>query len=226
MHVLFVCNGNVCRSPIAERLTRALAEDMDLRRLSAESAGVRALSGFPMEPLAAKVLTGLGGDPTGFKARKLRLDMIDRADLVLAMTVAIRDKIIGMGPGINGRTFALVEAYRIAKVTGAASVEELHAARDDLALVGNEDISDPVGLSETLFCSVGDRIAEALLPLLLALNPRPVELPGPTDLAADDPPEPPASLRSDGKVLAFRRPEVRRKPLAPVHDYEPESRQA
>jgi protein-tyrosine phosphatase len=218
MHVLFVCNGNVCRSPIAERLTRAVALDRDLRKLSAESAGVRALSGFPMEPLAAKVVTGLGGEATGFKARKLRLDMIDRADLVLAMTVAIRDKIVGMGPGINGRTFALIEAHRIAKVTGAATVEELHAARDDLALVGNQDISDPIGLSETLFCEVGDRIAEALLPLLLALNP-------PQPMVEPEPEPVQPSLRSDGKVLAFRRPEVRRT-QAPVEDFIAKSREA
>lgn len=221
MHVLFVCNGNVCRSPIAERLTRAVAEERDLRRLSAESAGVRALSGFPMEPLAAKVLAGLGGDPTGFKARKLRLDMIDRADVVLAMTVAIRDKIIGMGPGINGRTFALMEAHRIAKVTGAVTIDELHAARDDLALVGNQDISDPIGLSESLFCDVGDRIAESLIPLLLALNP---PQPAAEPVVEPTPVEQP-SLRSDGKVLAFRKPEVRRK-QPPVGAFPAESRQA
>jgi protein-tyrosine phosphatase len=176
-----------------------------------------------MEPLAAKVVTGLGGEATGFKARKLRLDMIDRADLVLAMTVAIRDKIVGMGPGINGRTFALIEAHRIAKVTGAATVEELHAARDDLALVGNQDISDPIGLSEALFCEVGDRIAEALIPLLLALNPpqRIVE-PEPEPQPAE--PELP-SLRSDGKVLAFRRPEVRRQPT-PVEEFMATPREA
>ncbi|MEV0295519.1 low molecular weight phosphatase family protein [Nocardia sp. NPDC050710] len=171
MHVLFVCNGNVCRSVIAERLTRAVAAEHNLTGLTAESAGTRALVGFPVEPLAAQTIAGLGGDPEGFKARKLKPEMIDRADLILAMTDRIRDQAAAMGFGAAPRTFTLLEAYRIAWVSGARTIADLDRARDDLSLVGNENISDPVGLSEAAFCEVGDRIAEALVPLLLALAP-------------------------------------------------------
>lgn len=171
MHVLFVCNGNVCRSAIAERLTRAIAVEHRLPGLTAESAGTRALVGFPIEPLAAQTLLGLGGDPEGFRARKLKPEYIDRADLVLTMTEQIRDQVAEMAFGAGSRTFTLLEAHRIAKVTGARSIADLHAARNDLSLVGRENIADPVGLSEAAFCEVGDRIAEALVPLLLALAP-------------------------------------------------------
>ncbi|MGW0252430.1 arsenate reductase/protein-tyrosine-phosphatase family protein [Nocardia goodfellowii] len=172
MHVLFVCNGNVCRSVIAERVTRAVAVEYGLSGLTAESAGTRALVGFPVEPLAAQAIMGLGADPEGFRARKLKPEMIDRADLVLAMTEQIRDHIAEMGFGVGARTFTLLEAHRIAKVTGAHTIAELHAARNDLSLVGRENIADPVGLSETAYCEVGDRIAEALVPLLVALAPQ------------------------------------------------------
>ncbi|MEV5837889.1 low molecular weight phosphatase family protein [Nocardia sp. NPDC052112] len=179
MHVLFVCNGNVCRSVIAERLTRAVAVEYNLPRLTAESAGTRALVGFPIEPLAARTIEGLGADADHFRARKLKPELIDRADLVLAMTEQIRDQAAQMGFGAGSRTFTLLEAHRIAKVTGAETIADLHRARDDLALVGRENIADPVGLSEAAFCEVGDRIAEALVPLLLSLAPheqqRPVE---------------------------------------------------
>jgi len=93
MHVLFVCNGNVCRSAIAERLTRAIAIDYRLPVLTAESAGTRALIGFPIEPLAAQTLRRLGGDPEEFRARRLAATQVDRADLVPAMTEQIRDRI-------------------------------------------------------------------------------------------------------------------------------------
>ncbi|MFG1797264.1 low molecular weight phosphatase family protein [Nocardia sp. NPDC049149] len=171
MHVLFVCNGNVCRSVIAERLTRAIAIDHDLPDLTAESAGTRALVGFPVEPLAAEAIIGLGGDPSGFKARRLKPEMIDNADLVLTMTEQLRDNVSQHGFGVGARTFTLLEASRIAHVTGARSIAGLHRARNDLSLVGRENIADPVGLSEQAYCEVGDRIAEALVPLMLALAP-------------------------------------------------------
>ncbi|MGW4368391.1 arsenate reductase/protein-tyrosine-phosphatase family protein [Nocardia takedensis] len=194
MHVLFVCNGNVCRSVIAERLARAVAAEHDLRELTAESAGTRALVGFPPEPLAAKTIAGLGADPEGFKARRLKPEMIDRADLVLTMTEQLRDQAADMGFGAGPRTFTLLEAHRIARVTGARTVADLHRARDDLSLVGRENIADPVGLSEAAFCEVGDRIAEALVPLLLALAPRVAARPEPVP-----PPVPtPAPVRAGG----------------------------
>ncbi|WP_330231890.1 low molecular weight phosphatase family protein [Nocardia sp. NBC_00508] len=179
MHVLFVCNGNVCRSVIAERLTRALAVEHALPHLTTESAGTRALVGFPVEPLAAQTIAGLGADPGNFRARRLKPDMIDKADLVLAMTEQIRDQAIDMAFGAGSRTYTLLEAHRIAHVTGARTVAELHTARNDLSLVGRENIADPVGLSPQAFCEVGDRIAEALVPLLLALAPN--EQPRPQD---------------------------------------------
>lgn len=171
MHVLFVCNGNVCRSAIAERLTRALAAEHRIPGLTAESAGTRALVGFPIEPLAAQAITGLGADPENFRARRLKPEMIDRADLILAMTQQLRDQAIDMAFGAGPRTYTLLEAHRIAKVTGARTIAELHRARNDLSLVGREGIADPVGLSPAAYCEVGDRIAEALVPLLLALAP-------------------------------------------------------
>ncbi|APE38182.1 low molecular weight phosphatase family protein [Nocardia mangyaensis] len=171
MHVLFVCNSNVCRSVIAERLARAFAADNRLPGLTAESAGTRALVGFPAEPLAAETIAGLGGHTEGFKARKLRPEMVDRADLVLTMTEALRDQVGELGFGAAARTFTLPEAHRIAKVTGAKSIAALHRARNDLAYVGRENIADPIGLSAEAFLEIGDRIAELLFPLLGALAP-------------------------------------------------------
>ncbi|MGW6332263.1 arsenate reductase/protein-tyrosine-phosphatase family protein [Nocardia rhamnosiphila] len=171
MHILFVCKGNVCRSVIAERLTRSIAVEYRLTGITAESAGTRALVGFPVEPRAAAAITGLGGDPGGFRARKLRPEHIDRADLVLTMTENIRDEVGDTAAGSNPRTFTLLEAYRIARVTGARSVADLHRHRHHLSRVGRENIADPVGLSAEAYCEVGDRIADALVPLLVALAP-------------------------------------------------------
>ncbi|TCJ93245.1 protein tyrosine phosphatase [Nocardia alba] len=171
MHVLFVCNSNVCRSVIAERLTRAFAADHGLPGLTAESAGTRALVGFPPDPMAAETIVGLGGNTYGFKARKLKPEMVDRADLVLTMTDSLRDQVGELAFGIAPRTFTLAEAHRIAKVTGAKSIAALHHARNNLAYVGRENIADPIGLSPAAFLEVGDRIADLLFPVLGALAP-------------------------------------------------------
>jgi len=64
VHVLFVCTGNICRSPTAERLTCAFATEHGLG-LDASSAGTRAVIGYGMEPTAAEVLRSMGGDPEG-----------------------------------------------------------------------------------------------------------------------------------------------------------------
>ncbi|MBO0856718.1 MAG: hypothetical protein J2P18_23460, partial [Nocardia sp.] len=170
MHVLFVCTGNVCRSVIAERVTWAIADAHGMRNLTAESAGTRALVGFGVDPLAAQTISSLGGDPYNFKARRLKPELIARADLILAMTERIRDDIADSEPGARARTFTLLEAHRIAKLTGARTVAEIDRGRNDLALVGRENIADPVGLSREQYGKVGDQIAETLEPLLMALH--------------------------------------------------------
>ncbi|AWK71928.1 low molecular weight phosphatase family protein [Rhodococcus oxybenzonivorans] len=170
MHVLFVCSGNVCRSPIAERLTRAYAVDRGISHLTAESAGVRALVGFPIEPIAARVVEGLGASADGFTARRLRPEMIKRADLVLAMTEQLRDRSMELVLGTSHCTFTLREAHRIARDTGARTVAELAVARRDYGPIENPNISDPVGLSEAAFTQVGDQIAASLMSLLDVLD--------------------------------------------------------
>jgi protein-tyrosine phosphatase len=65
-----------------------------------------------------------------------------------------------------------------------------------LTLVGNEDISDPIGLSPFAFCRAGDRIADAVVPLLLSLHSQLRE------------PAPAPAPEQEAKILRFRRPEV------------------
>ena len=85
--VLFVCIGNVCRSPVGERL---LASRLPRDRFEVASAGVGAMVGYAMSKYAAEELRSYGGDPTGFAARQLTTDMVEQADLILTATRELR----------------------------------------------------------------------------------------------------------------------------------------
>ena len=83
--VLFVCTANICRSPMAQEIFDALAEDGDLP-FRAESAGTAALEGRPMAENAIAVLEEAGIYPRPHSARRVSEQMIGEAELVLAMT--------------------------------------------------------------------------------------------------------------------------------------------
>jgi protein-tyrosine phosphatase len=83
--VLFICTANVCRSPMAEALFNALAEDRGLG-FRAESAGVAALKGKPMAPNASAALEEIGVYAEGHSARQVNAKMLEEADLVITMS--------------------------------------------------------------------------------------------------------------------------------------------
>ena len=83
--VLFVCTANVCRSPMAQELFNALAEDEGLP-FRAESAGTAALEGRPMAENVLAALEEAGVYPEPHSARRVSAAMIEGAELVLAMT--------------------------------------------------------------------------------------------------------------------------------------------
>ncbi len=83
--VLFVCTANVCRSPMAQAIFNALAEDEGLP-IRAESAGTGALKGEPMTPNAVAALEEAGIYPEPHRARQVSGAITEEAVLVLAMT--------------------------------------------------------------------------------------------------------------------------------------------
>jgi protein-tyrosine phosphatase len=83
--VLFVCTANICRSPMAQAIFDALAEEAGLP-FRAESAGTAALEGRPMAPNAVTALEEVGIYPEPHSARQVTMGMLEEAELVLAMT--------------------------------------------------------------------------------------------------------------------------------------------
>lgn len=91
LRLLFVCTGNVCRSPVAQRLATAWARDALAHSPEADgvhvlSAGLTAVEGRQIDPASAHALAGLGGDPAGFGSQPFNRALAEDADPVLTRT--------------------------------------------------------------------------------------------------------------------------------------------
>lgn len=166
LHILFVCTGNICRSPMAERLAAAYGTRMGVSDLTTSSAGTRAVIGHPIQADAAIVLQKLGGDASNFAARQLTSRIASEADLVLTMTRAHRDYVLELAPRQLHRTFTLSGAARLVSEFNARSIKALAELRPHLAASESLDIPDPIGQSSEVHAGVGSRIASLLPPIL------------------------------------------------------------
>ncbi len=118
--ILFVCTGNLCRSPMAQFVGRNLARGAGLSvRLEFDSAGTQALRGrLPIDPRARDVLARAGYALDRHLARRVTPRDIDRSDLVLCMDAGhldiLRDTcataqahklrlFLDFAPGLEGR---------------------------------------------------------------------------------------------------------------------------
>ncbi|MGO4956926.1 low molecular weight protein-tyrosine-phosphatase [Luteococcus sp. Sow4_B9] len=84
MRLIMVCHGNICRSPMLERVARAHAQDAGLD-VEITSAGVSTEElGNPIDPRAVEVLREAGYETSGHRAHQISADEIRGADLVVA----------------------------------------------------------------------------------------------------------------------------------------------
>ncbi len=80
MNILLLCTGNLCRSPMAEGLLKTWLPAHELF-----SAGLDALAGQPVDPLAVALMRQMAIDISSHRARPLAHWMMQEADLVLTM---------------------------------------------------------------------------------------------------------------------------------------------
>lgn len=101
--ILVLCEGNHCRSPIAEALLRqVLPTDIHV-----ESAGLNALQGFSAHPTVLRLMAELGIDVSSHRGRQLTAPMALSADLILVMDDQQKEFCGQMVPGARGRIFLL-----------------------------------------------------------------------------------------------------------------------
>ena len=101
-HILVVCTGNICRSPVAAAM---LAATLPGRRV--DSAGLGALVGHCVEPTARELAEADGLDVANHQARQLTEAMLQAADLILVMSEGQRHAVADLAPAALGKTMLL-----------------------------------------------------------------------------------------------------------------------
>ncbi|MCA1824249.1 MAG: protein tyrosine phosphatase [Frankia sp.] len=177
--LLFVCTGNICRSPMAELMTIHRLQQLlghDARRFVVHSAGTHGLTGVPLEYSASQALADMGIRADGFRARELTARQVEGADLVLGATRQHRAAAVTLVPRAAARTFTIREFARLVRdvdvaelpgddvVTRARALVRAAAARRGLtrARPEDDDVVDPYGGPSGGFQACAATIADAL----------------------------------------------------------------
>jgi protein-tyrosine-phosphatase len=136
--VLFVCTGNICRSPLAEGYLRHLCETNKYSNIETDSAGIAALHGASPSKEAVVVAEDWGFDISKLKSRQFNKNDLTNFDLVITMTGEQRKWIID--------NFHVMEN----------SIKLLREFSSNGGIA--DDIPDPIGMSldvyNVIFCNI------------------------------------------------------------------------
>jgi protein-tyrosine phosphatase len=145
-HVLFICTGNLCRSPLGEGILKHKLAEKNIGSVTVSSAGTFGLNGYSAAELAVEVAARHGIDISEHRARHVTREMLDGADFVVGME---HDHIVEAGVVLKdtGDKYRLLTDYGPPEMRGA-------------------EIADPYGGPIDSFQDAYDRIEKCVDGLL------------------------------------------------------------
>ncbi len=98
--LLFVCTGNICRSPTADGIMRARIRDAGLSdRISCDSAGIHGYhAGEPPDPRSIATARQFGVQIDDLRARKVRPSDLDEFDVIAVMEKSHHRQLLALRP--------------------------------------------------------------------------------------------------------------------------------
>lgn len=147
--VLFICTGNVCRSPMAEALFRKMSSEWN--DLHVFSAGLSAPQGAPASRDAVDVLAEQGIDLSKFRSQPLTEDLLVKASHIFVMTR---------------------EHERLVDMFYPEYMHKVRLLRFDEK--GTPDVPDPIGQGRAVYAECKRSIERALPSVLRIINQKPM----------------------------------------------------
>jgi protein-tyrosine-phosphatase len=105
-NLLFVCTGNICRSPLAEVIARAYATQVG-REIDVQSASVLGLDGHPAHTNSIKVAREIGLDLRVHAAQPVTTELVEWADVILGMEIKHAAELRGRYPQADDKILLL-----------------------------------------------------------------------------------------------------------------------
>lgn len=181
MKVLFVCTGNICRSPMGQYLFPLFFNDPDIEM---DSAGTHGLQSNPIDPSSAQLLEADGIDSSDFRSKRLTPQLAQNADLILCFSRRQLRKIVEISPLSAKKTFMLNDFANICTycneqhiIQGNSLEERFQSVLSNTSLVRPmlpqvEDIADPYTKDFAAFESAHNEIIHDLGTIADALDKR------------------------------------------------------
>lgn len=179
MRILFVCTGNICRSPMGELLFCSYTQKTSLE---VSSAGTHSLDGHAIDPSSKALMSAIGIDASQFRSTQLTQSIANDADLILCFEPAQRHSVVAIAPSAVHYTFTLTDfsnmcAYcaQQGTISGYTIQQRLQSVIDQAVLVRPmlppaATISDPYRRDFEAFRSAAHATNDAIRNILHSIS--------------------------------------------------------